>query len=81
MIKKKQPKVEWYTLKDKTFILKVGRYKVLEIYKRPHKGYCCVVYDRSVAITSEGYHGTSLPQKHFAVRWGCKKARELNLMP
>ena len=73
-------KLNWYVRLDKTHVLKRGQYKLLEIFKRPHKGYCCFIYDKGEVVCSEGYHGTSLPQRHFAVRLGCKKARELKLM-
>lgn len=72
-------KKNWYTRKDKTFVLKIGNWKALEISKRHHKGYCCFVFNKGKVVAGEGYHGTSLPKRYHAVRWGCKKLRELNL--
>ena len=76
----KEPKISWYKRKDGTEVMKSGNWKLLEIFKRPHKGYCCMVFDKGKCVSSEGYFGTSLPKKHFSVRWGCKKARELNIL-
>lgn len=72
-------KTNWYKRKDGTLVLKIGNWKALEIWKRPHKGYACLVLDKGSPVVSEGYFTSSLPKKYFAVRWGCKKLRELGL--
>lgn len=75
-------KTNWYKRKDKTDVLKVGNYKVVEI-KRKYNGeysfYSCLVFNKGEIVASEGIHGSSLRKKYMAVRWGCKKARELNI--
>lgn len=73
-------KANWYIRKDKTTVLKIGNWKALEISKRPHGGYYCLVLDHGRSRSAEGYFGTSLPKKYHAVRYGCKKLREFKLM-
>lgn len=70
-------KSTWYKRKDGTHVRKVGRYKVLEIFKRPHGGWCCFVYHNGEYMGSEGYFACFLPKKHDAVRWGCKNLKEI----
>lgn len=70
----------WYKRKDGTYVFKVGKYRVLEIFKRPHKGYCCLVIDKGFNVDAEGYFTTSLPKKYLAIRWGIKKAKEHGIL-
>jgi hypothetical protein len=72
--------MKWQTLKDKTVIIKNGRYKVLQIFKRPHGRYCCLVFNRGECVSGNGYFATALPKKHLAVRWGISKATELGII-
>ncbi len=70
----------WYVRKDKTHVLKIGRYKVLEIFKRPHGSYCCIISTKGSEVWCEGYLGTSLPTFLIAKNYGLKKAKELNII-
>ena len=70
----------WYKRKDGVEIFKVGMYKVLEIEKRPHGGYCLFVYYKGIFKSGEGYFGTSLPTLLMAKIYGLKKAKELNII-
>lgn len=71
--------VRWVDRKDKTSVVMIGRYKVLEIFKRPGKFWCCMIFSKGTMIESRGYFTSQFPQKHFAVRWGCKRLRELGI--
>jgi len=84
-------KAKWYKRKDglglPIDVLKVGRYKVLEIHKKDKRFYNgeytfykCLVFDKGKIVAAEGCLGSSLRKKYQAVRWGCKKARELNIL-
>lgn len=85
------PKFNWYDRKDgqdKLTILKVGRYKVLQIrrkgkkqYNQEYTFYSCLVFKKGEVVASEGIHGSSLRKKYQAIRWGLNKARELNIIP
>lgn len=73
----------WYKRKDKTIVLKWGNWKVLEIKKKSngqYSFYSCLVFNHGEMVASEGIHGSYLGKKYKAVRWGCKKARELNII-
>ena len=71
----------WYVRKsDGMLVFKKGRYKVLEIWKRPHGKYACVVYDKKKVVSSQGYFGTYLTSKIYAKVWGFAKAKELNII-
>ena len=72
-------KVTWYKRKDKVTVCKIGKWKVLEIKKRLGGFWCCIVFKKGVVVAGEGFLGSSLPKKYHAIRWGCKKARELGL--
>lgn len=73
-------KAKWYQRKDETLVYKVGNYRVLEISKRPHKGYCCIVLYKGGIIGSNGYFTASLPKPYLAVRWGINKAKEFKII-
>lgn len=70
----------WYKRKDGVYVLKQGKWKVLEIFKRPGKFWCCFVFDKGSVVAGNGYFASALPKRYHAVRWGCKKARELNII-
>lgn len=72
-------KAKWYKRKDKTEVLKMGKWKVLEIFKRPGGFYCCFVWNKGEVIATNGYHASALPKKYHAIRWGCKKIIELGI--
>lgn len=73
-------KIKWIKLKDGTDILRIGRYNALQIFKRPHKGYACFVFDKGKCVVTNGYHGTSLPKKYLAVRFGMNALRERKII-
>lgn len=73
-------KARWYIRKDKTHVLKYGKWKVLEIFKRYGSFWSCFVFDKGKIVYSEGYHSSFFPKRYHAVRWGCKKARELKII-
>jgi len=73
-------KANWYKRKDGTTVMKVGKWKVLEISKRPHGKYCCLVFSSGYCIASEGYHGTFLKTLKMAKDWGISKAKEKNII-
>lgn len=70
----------WYTRKDKTIVYKKGRYKVLEIFKRPHGKYCCAVFYMGNSVACEGYFGTFLKTISSAKKWGIATAKELKII-
>ena len=71
---------KWYRRKDGTTVFKSGRYKVLEIHLRPGKFYCCFVFDRGRVISGNGYHSAALKTLGKAMKWGIRKAKELNII-
>lgn len=73
-------KDKWYQRLDGTLVYKVGRYKVLEIFKRPHNGFSCLVFKLGCAIWSEGSFGTFFPTPTEAKKWGISKAKELKII-
>lgn len=73
-------KLTTYIRKDGTTVVKKGRWRVLEIDKRPHGGYCCMVIEKRFLIKMEGFHGTSLPTLPSAKKWGISKAKELGII-
>jgi hypothetical protein len=70
---------KWHKRNDGATVLKSGNWKLLEIFKRPGGFWCCVVFDKGKVVAGNGYHASALPKKFNAVRWGCKKAKELKL--
>ena len=73
----------WYKRKDGVTVLKVGRRKVLEIFKRPGGFWACFVFSqikKDTLLAANGYFASALPKKYHAVRWGMKKARELKII-
>lgn len=75
-------KAVWYKRKDGTHVLKYGKWKLLEITKKSngeYRFYKCLVFNKGNVVAAEGLHGSSLREKYHAVRWGCKKAKELKL--
>ena len=73
-------KIKNYIRKDKTHVYKKGKYKLFEFSKRPHGGYCCFVFNKGGVVSGEGYHGTSLPFKFHAVKYGMRICRELKII-
>jgi len=73
-------KGNWYIRKDGVKVFKKGRYKVIEIFKRPHGGYCVQIFEMERIKAGEGYFGTSLPKMNLAVTWGLKRAKELKII-
>ncbi len=62
-------------LKNGTEIFKQGRYKVLQIFKRPHGGYCCFIFNKGIVVSGNGYYATAFPNKYFAFRWGFNRGK------
>lgn len=73
-------KKKWLKLKDGTDIFRIGRYNAIQIFKRPHGGYCCIVFDKGKCIAMNGYHATSLAKKYHAVRYGTRVLREQKII-
>lgn len=89
-MKIKRYKHNWYRRIDfnglPIEVLKIGRYKALEIYKKDKRFYNgeytfykCLVFDKGQVVAAEGLFGSSLRYKYLAVRWGCKKLKEFGL--